>query len=405
METISSSWQKLSPLTKGISAFLMSMLIVNIFIVIGCLVSSPRQESLLITSAHYHTFKFFFFQQGDDSWLPMFEALKYLQREHQNSVYSELFFIQGVKFQYPLTSLLPLAFIRQLLSETDTYRLLNIFSWLALAITVIFCVKIFNLSLKANMTGNLKIFHDESNPVIRNLVLLCLGLTFYPIVKAYALGQIQVLINLFFTLATWFWLNGKGRISGFWIGLMILFKPQYILILAWGLLRRKWSFSLAVLITATTALLLSMLVFGLSENLAYLNVLKFISQHGEAFYPNQSMNGLLNRLLLNADSLNFDKNSFPPFSSIVYFGTILSSFLLVSLALAGFIRSDKKGSVIDFLNITLTCTVASPVAWEHHYGILLPIYAFLVPLLLNQPVLGKIQFFTLVFHTFLPAIC
>jgi hypothetical protein len=331
-------------------------------------------------------FKFFHFQQGNDSWKPMFAALKYLQSNHQNSVYSELFFIQGVKFQYPLTSLLPLFFIH-------SHRFLSILSWLALITTVIFCIKIFNLSLKANTTEEFSDFDKKFNPMLRNLVLLCLGITFYPTLRAYTLGQVQVFINLFFSLATWFWLNGKGRISGFWVGLMILFKPQYVLILFWGLLRRKWSFSVAVLITTATSFLLSILIFGLPENLAYLNVLKFISQHGEAYYPNQSMNGLLNRLLLNADSLNFNENGFPPFNPIVYYGTVLSSLLLISLALAGFIRSDKQGSAIDFLNIALTCTIASPVAWEHHYGILLPIYAFLLPLLMNQPVLGKSTIF------------
>src|SRR5712692_8270640 len=33
----------------------------------------------------------------------------------------------------------------------------------------------------------------------------------------------------------------------------------------------------------------------------------------------------------------------------------------------------------------LTCVMASPVAWEHHYGVLLPLYAALLPLALRLP--------------------
>jgi len=390
MKPIVSKWEQLSPLTKGFVLFLVFILTVNIFLVLGGLVSLPDPDRLGKSTVLFHTLKLFIARApGTDSWNPMFEALSYLQNEHQGSVYSQLFFLKGVKFQYPLTSLLPLAFMRRLLSETNARTLLDISSRLSIVITIIFCIKIFNLSLKTKVIEEVKGFYSKFNPTIRNLVLLCLGFTFYPIIKAHTLGQVQVFINLFFTLATWFWLNGKDRASGFLVGLMVLFKPQYALILVWGLLRRKWSFAIAAFMTAVPIFLLSILVFGLSENLAYLNVLKFISQHGEVFYPNQSMNGLLNRLLLNGDSLTWDSTGFAPFNPIVYYGTVLSSFLLISLAMAGFLRSNKQGSIIDFLNITLTCTIASPVAWEHHYGILLPIYAFLLPILLNQPVLGK----------------
>jgi alpha-1,2-mannosyltransferase len=43
--------------------------------------------------------------------------------------------------------------------------------------------------------------------------------------------------------------------------------------------------------------------------------------------------------------------------------------------------------------IGLSCTIASPVAWEHHYGILLVIFAFLLPYILSQPVLGRTTMF------------
>ena len=43
----------------------------------------------------------------------------------------------------------------------------------------------------------------------------------------------------------------------------------------------------------------------------------------------------------------------------------------------------------DFLSALLTFTIASPVAWEHHYGVLLPIFAWLTPALRRHPVFGR----------------
>jgi hypothetical protein len=31
--------------------------------------------------------------------------------------------------------------------------------------------------------------------------------------------------------------------------------------------------------------------------------------------------------------------------------------------------------VVDFCTMAVSCTVASPIAWEHHYGVLLPVFA------------------------------
>jgi hypothetical protein len=34
--------------------------------------------------------------------------------------------------------------------------------------------------------------------------------------------------------------------------------------------------------------------------------------------------------------------------------------------------------LFDFCTMALSVTIASPIAWEHHYGILLPIFALLL---------------------------
>ncbi len=77
-------------------------------------------------------------------------------------------------------------------------------------------------------------------------------------------------------------------------------------------------------------------------------------------------------------SLDFDDNSFPPYSLLVYGGTLVASIVLLSAAL---LRRGNKGDpdrTFDFCTMALSITIASPIAWEHHYGTIFPILAVLL---------------------------
>ncbi|MEO7861369.1 MAG: glycosyltransferase 87 family protein [Nitrospirales bacterium] len=372
-------FRKLSPITLGLLLFAICNLVMNLALI--------RHGTVL-----QQTWSFLTFSRiglAHDSWEEMFQALEYLQSNHENLIYSQLFFNDRVKFQYPLTSLLPLFLLKQFTSDYHTQLyILNFLSSIAIITTAIFAVRIFNLKLNSfSATPSSEKFGLDV--FIRTFLLLLLCFMFYPLVKAHALGQIQVFINCFFTLSVWFWLKRQEHISGILIGIIILIKPQYVLIAIWGVLRKRYSFAISLFGVFLSGLLCSAFLFGISNNLDYLSVLNFISSTGEGFYPNQSMNGLLNRLLFNGNNLQWERHVFAPFNPIVYVGTLLSSALLILGALIGFARIGLRGGVIDFMIIALSCTIASPVAWEHHYGILLIIFAFLLPYLLSQPDFGR----------------
>jgi hypothetical protein len=55
------------------------------------------------------------------------------------------------------------------------------------------------------------------------------------------------------------------------------------------------------------------------------------------------------------------------------------------LIAACFLRRRREVGAVDVCIVLLTATLASPIAWEHHYGILLPIYAVLLPAVLREP--------------------
>ena len=63
-----------------------------------------------------------------DSWDPMIAALDWLQRSHEGKLYQSIFFQQQIKFQYPPTSLLPLAAMRAA-GVPLSPDLLNVVGW------------------------------------------------------------------------------------------------------------------------------------------------------------------------------------------------------------------------------------------------------------------------------------
>ena len=91
------------------------------------------------------------------------------------------------------------------------------------------------------------------------------------------------------------------------------------------------------------------------------------------------MNGLLNRMLFNGNNLTWDAHSFAPYDQWVYLGTTLSSFFFVASALFWKRYRHQQAQLTDLSIAALSFTMASPVAWTHHYGIMLPIFALTLP--------------------------
>ena len=294
------------------------------------------------------------------------------------SIYTKIFFEDKIKFQYPPTSLL------LLVGKDLSASVLNAISWLLVAATTLAVILIFTRGCQQQWANQPASGRSPRNSLAASVFVGCLAVTFYPLVKAYTLGQIQVWINAMFALAFWSWMAGKKKCCGFLTGLMCLIKPQYGAIVIWGLFRRQWGFVLAASATGLAGLATSLALFGVDNHLDYLRVLSFMSRHGETFYPNQSMNGFLNRLLGNGNNLNWEANAFSPFHPTVYYGTLASSLFLLGLAWFWPVNRNEKGSIIDFAFMALAGTMSSPIAWEHHYGILLPIYAMLLPRVLKE---------------------
>ena len=306
----------------------------------------------------------------NDSWKPMRAALKFL--EHPDSalpLYKTLFFDRHIKFQYPPSSLLPLKLVEWVSPQAFESNLtFNAISYIAFFGSAFLCTRLLIDSIRPSQV---------SGTDTRVLLLAMLGpmLLFYPFVKSVTLGQIQSWLNGIFVAIVVCFSQKRFRLAGVLLGMVCIVKPQLAVLIPWAMLRKRWSFVTSALLCIVVLMGISVIIFGVAPHQEYLSVLRFIGQRGEGYYSNQSINGLLNRWFLNGNNVSWESGSFPAFMPAVYIATVVSSAALVLTALFWKIREHDSAPVVDLCVAGLTFTIASPVAWEHHYGISIAMYA------------------------------
>jgi alpha-1,2-mannosyltransferase len=326
----------------------------------------------LLDSNFQNLIGFLKIKQGQDSWGAMLIALHYWQQHPGSSIYRGVFFDLHTKFQYPLTSLLPYIALKGIgLSEHQISIFWGAVDWSSVLLTGLVCVGIASWSVVPRGSEAAKLDYATIAAILVGTLL------FYPLLKGCVIGQIQTVLSFFYALAFYCWLRGKERLAGGLLGLMVLVKPQIGLLLLWFALRKRWGALVAGLATAAAVLPFALVLFGWKNNWDYLLVLSSLSRVGESMFANHSMNGVLNRLLFNGGVPIFHQDSFPPFHPVVYAGTLLSSLFLIGLALIFPGGRGRRGGVADFACMTVVATIASPIAWQHHYGVFLPILVWL----------------------------
>ena len=312
----------------------------------------------------------------DDSWRPMRAAWEWVQDAPDGSLYREIFFERHLKFQYAPTSLLFYSGLEGLGIDAQPVTLNRISRVLVLA-----------SALTMGMMAWLLAKCSQTREASALLGLLAGGATlvFFPITYGYQLGQLQVWSNALFVFACLAWLLDRRIVAGVLVGLICLLKPQLGVLGLWALIRGEWRFAAGLAVTGAVGLGLSVLLFGFQNHVAYLEVLSYMARHGEAHLSNHSLNGMLHRLVGNDDGLRWSNDTFSPYHPMVYFGTLISSLALLALGLWRRGSMSAHAGLAQLLFAALAFTIASPMAWEPHYGVLAPAFALLFAVILALP--------------------
>jgi len=308
---------------------------------------------------------FWHVRQGTDSWLPMLGSLAYFHAHPEVPIYSVKLYDTLI---YSLVSLLPLALLEKLgLNGNAMLRFLAWSSWLA----------VWAMGGISALLAKKLLSRREAKLSLASIAAIFLGaLFFYPLIKGVGLGQAQTFLSLLFGLLIYLWSTGRERSSGVVVAALAMVKPQFVLVLIWMAVRRRWNAFWSGMIFAALMFGVAVAVFGLHNNLDYIPVLASLSHKAQSHYANQSLFGTLNRMVFNGENLDYHPYVYSPYIPWIYYTTVLSSLAMFALALfypwGGF-----KGSTADLAVIGITSVAASPMAWEHHYGIVFPIFAWL----------------------------
>jgi len=326
---------------------------------------------------------------GEDSWRFLDLASRHLREHEGQPLYQPLFFEQHLKFQYPPTSLLGWDLVRlgrpQWVAERHTIGAVNLLMFPLLPLMGLLAA----ILLRETWIRSTGTPPAESR--MGTFLFLAGGIAqaflFYPLTKSWQLGQVQTLLSMLALVAILLWSRGKTTASGALIGMCCIVKPQWGCGLVWAALRRQWGFAAGIAVVSGLAVVASGILYGFGRFLEYLPVLDFLSRRGEAYLPNQSVNGILHRLLGNGEALLFQPLAYPPYHPLVHWGTFAAGLLLIGFAF--WWKWRKQPSALD-LGLSLTLfTMASPIAWEHHYGLLLGVGAAMAPSILVANPLGK----------------
>ncbi|MFC7476241.1 glycosyltransferase family 87 protein [Dankookia sp. GCM10030260] len=342
-----------------------------------------------------------FIENGIDSWKPMklgltifrsseggrlYEAVRDFQLENNSLDGLLTQYADAKKFQYPLTSLLPLELLEAIgISSIAQLNLLNLVFFVAnLAGILYLCNLLFEQ--EAKKLPRAASMQLESGRLWISALFLVVAATYYPTYNALGKGNIQVWINCFFTFACIAWLSGRY----FWVGLLVALaaaiKPQLGALLVWAVLWRQWAFCRGFLWAAVPLGIAALVHYGLHNNLAYLDLLSVISQHGERHFVNESVNGILHRLYEHGNgALLWDKDDYAPYRPLVYALTLASSLVFALIAfLPALFRRQEGPTIMDFVVASICITLGSPIVWLYHYGVLLPAFVIALSAVLRE---------------------
>jgi hypothetical protein len=322
-----------------------------------------------------------------DSWYPLRVGLEQIRRDPTRPVYSTLFPLRDAsggadcrtcfKLQYSPATLWILERVR-----TSPFGDLTLDGPMNAAAAV--AVPLIALLVFATFRTSLAQALDRSpggwlETALQFALALFFTLTFYPVVRAAYLGQAQIWVDLLFAGVVLAWMRTQRLLAGVMCGSLTLVKPTLGLLVVWALARRQWRFLIGWTLPVAAVGLASVAAYGWGQHFDYLRFLSFASRHGESFYANQSVNGLLHRALANGLDDIWSEHFYAPYHPLVHAGTVLATVILIGGALFWRGRQTVRSEKTDLLLASLSMTAAAPIAWDHHYGVALPIFAAILP--------------------------
>jgi alpha-1,2-mannosyltransferase len=208
-----------------------------------------------------------------------------------------------------------------------------------------------------------------------------------PLLTGIKFGNLSYVILVALAGGLFFIRSGRSGIAGALIGLAVVIKPVLILMGLFFLLRRDWRGSLSFAAVGVTTALLSLLVFGWTENLEWFqNCIVQYSQNWLPTFSVQSISGFILRLDATAKisewilvpPTQLQKLAAQIVTALIFLAGALACLKPAAVKRADIAQLPDERRDLQYLLVVCLCIVTSPLAWSHYYAwLLLPTAFFL----------------------------
>ena len=221
---------------------------------------------------------------------------------------------------------------------------------------------------------------------IHGLLAVLVFLSFFPMRWSLFCVQAQTLLNAMLAGALLAYGLSRNTAAGVLVGLVACVKPHYAALVLFGAVRKQWRFAGTAVVTGLIVLAASVALLGVGPWRDYAGTVLPVVADGYAKVDNQSFNGVARRWA--GDTVGFRLD---PASTGVRALTLATTVAMVVVALVPRFRNRRReetstvettGPATQWCSCSkdvllrsadigiamLALTMASPVAWNHHYG-------------------------------------
>ncbi len=237
------------------------------------------------------------------------------------------------------------------------------------------------------------------------IAFVILYLAYYPFAKALQLTQASVWIYFFLVMAVFCFQRGWQGAAGLALAIGVAIKPHLVVapIVLFFTPKFPRKMLLWCAVGLTMCALASFIYAGWSNSMDYVRKTLPTLSAGYAYYPNQTLNGMLLRLFKD----EYDPEVFNLVDAHGWIKALGTLFFLGTSFVAWLACRNRPSEPVrldDMLALALVLTagvLSSPVAWLHHFTALAITYVIIVRLLRERPALRSSGIEAMLFLSFI----
>jgi hypothetical protein len=206
-----------------------------------------------------------------------------------------------------------------------------------------------------------------------SLILLTLTFWFFPVKFTLGMGQINIFILLCLALGLYYFVKGKDKLTGVFLGLSLAIKYFPLFIIFYLILRKKWKILQYLCLTILSLLAVGYLFIDTSiNNYFFLHIFPSLFQSTGSYYYNQALSGVVARA--------FDDRS------VEFIVKVILSLVILFITFFVMFKKKKVNKEIILFEIGIIVTtnlLLNSFTWQHHFTWLL------IPLIFTAVIIRK----------------